>query len=429
MKLRLLRKSIKDAMFGKTTNKYMLNIQANEMADARLGVMYLLGNTTLTKAASLSNAHIFENLIVGLEPLADLKNAASKILEKTDAVNKISNSKLGDKARALSSATGNAANRFKQTQGGQKIVKVGEAVGGAAASVVAKIKQLISDFFSMMMNKIRNVYGELLHGVETFAEIGTWLTAEFSWNLSSLIDSWGYAQNAADTYSGIKQAIFKSKDLITQIYAGRGVNLLGGHPSIIANALARHSATGVLGGIKDTAIGITGIALQAGGDAFAGAGTLVALVKGIFDRIVKMVDYLIQKALLSKVLKRAKKEWTARETQGFLVKNHKQFSEWFQSAVISTPIVAALAMGSGFAAHPYKFAQLLTPKYDYISQGEYEKAVVYINKLKSLSGKYVQEYTDGYGVQFSSTDGLVDSRLRELQEGKGELDGYEFVTT
>ena len=44
------------------------------------------------------------------------------------------------------------------------------------------------------------------------------------------------------------------------------------------------------------------------------------------------------------------------------------------------PIVAALAMGSGFAAHPYKFAQLLTPKYDYISQGEYEKAVVYINK-------------------------------------------------
>lgn len=71
MKLRLLRRLIKDAMFGKTTNKYMLNIQANEMADARLGVMYLLGNTTLTKAASLSNAHIFENLIVGLEPLAD----------------------------------------------------------------------------------------------------------------------------------------------------------------------------------------------------------------------------------------------------------------------------------------------------------------------------------------------------------------------
>ena len=140
-----------------------------------------------------------------------------------------------------------------------------------------------------------------------------------------------------------------------------------------------------------------------------------------------MVDFFVQRALLDKVLKRAKKEWHNRTANGSLVSDHKMFSEWFQNAVVTTPIVAALVMGSGFVGHPTKFAQLLTPKLDAVSQGEYDKAVVYIDKLKSLSTKYVQEYVGSYKIDFSSTDGVVNARLNELKEGKGILDGHEFA--
>mgnify|MGYP005736932435 FL=1 len=56
--------------------------------------------------------------------------------------------------------------------------------------------------------------------------------------------------------------MLKSKDLISQIYRGRGVELLGGHPSIISNALARHSAKGALGGIKDFTMGVAVLAFR-----------------------------------------------------------------------------------------------------------------------------------------------------------------------
>ncbi|KLN64865.1 hypothetical protein [Vibrio sp. VPAP30] len=405
MQVKILKRLIKDKMFGKTKNT-ALDVQVAQMADARMGAMYMLASTEISKVSSFSNAHFFDNFVIGSEPLSDLKSAASGLLDKTNAINKL-----------------------QQTKAGKKIVGAAKVVGDTASAVVTKVKQVISDFFRMLMNKARNIYGDLLYGVEWFADFATWMTGEFAGNFSSFIPGWGYVQSASDIYSGVKQAVCKSKDLITQIYAGRGVELLGGHPSIIANALARHSATGALGGIKNAAVGITKIGLEAAGDAFAGVGTLVSVLTGLFERIVKLVDYMIQRCLVGKVLKRAKKEWSNRNANGSLVQNHKMFSEWFQSAVITTPIIAALVMGSGFVAHPYKFAQLLTPKLEVVSQGEFDKAVVYIDKLKSLSSKYVQEYVDSYSVDFTSSDGVVTARLNEIKSGKGILDGHEFVVT
>lgn len=403
MQVKILKRLIKDSMFGKTKNTAM-GVQVAQMADARMGAMYMLANTEISKVSSFSNAHFFENFVIGAEPLSDLKSAASGLLDKTNAINKLQNTKAG-----------------------KKVAHAAKVVGDATSAVMNKVTMAISNFFRFLMNKARAIYGDLLYGLEWFAEFSTWVTGEFAGNFSSFIPGWGYVQSAADVYSGVKQAVGQSKNLITQIYAGRGVELLGGHPSIISKGLARHSAIGALGGIKNTAIGITKIGIEAAGDALAGAGTLVGVLTGVFERVIKLVDYMIQRCLVNKVLKRAKKEWANRSSKGSLVQDHKMFSEWFQSAVITTPIIAALVMGSGFVAHPYKFAQLLTPKLKAVSQGEFDKAVVYIEKLKSLSSDYVQEYVDNYSVDFTSQNGMVTARLNELKEGKGLLDGHEFV--
>ncbi|MCG9680146.1 hypothetical protein [Vibrio sp. Isolate24] len=403
MQIKLLKRLIKDKMFGKTTNT-ALGVQVAQMADARMGAMYMLANTEITKVAKISNAHFFEAFVVGTEPFADFKGAAMGLLNKTDAMTKLKNSKIAKKAS-----------------------KAAEKVGEVTSAIKTKLIQLFSDFFRSLLDKVKNIYGDLLHGVEWLAEVGTWLTSEFAGTFSNIIPGWGYVQSASGLYSAAKKSVLKSKDLISQIYRGRGVDLLGGHPSIISNALARHSAKGALGGIKDFTMGVAGIGLQAAGDAAAGVGSLISLITSILERIIKLVDFFVQRSLLAKVVKRAKKEWNNRTAKGSLVNDHKMFSEWFQSAVITTPIIAALVMGSGFVGHPYKFVQLLTPKLEVISQGDFDKAVVYIDKLKSLSSKYVQEYVDSYKIDFTSKDGVVNARLNELKKGKGLLDGHEFV--
>ncbi|NOH63520.1 hypothetical protein [Vibrio sp. RE88] len=399
MQVKLLKRLIKDKIFGNTSNTAR-GVQVAQMADARMGAMYMLASTEITKVAKISNAHFFSAFVVGTEPFTDFKDAAMGLLNNTETMTKLKNSKAA-----------------------KKISKAASKVAEVTTSMKNGIKDLLSDFFRTLLNKVSHVYGDLLHGLEWLTEVGTWLISKFAGNFADLIPGWGHVRSASALYSAVKKSVLKSKDLITQIYKGRGVELLGGHPSIISKTLARHSATGVLGGIKSVALSVAGIA----GATAAGIGSIISLIVAVLERIIKLVDFFVQRALLDKVLKRAKKEWHNRTANGSLVSDHKMFSEWFQSAVVTTPIVVALVMGSGFVGHPMKFAQLLTPKLDAVSQGEYDKAVVYIDKLKSLSTKYVQEYVGSYKIDFSSTDGVVNARLNELKKGKGILDGHEFA--
>lgn len=406
MQFKIYKRRIKDKVYGNTADT-ALGVQIEEMADARMGAMYMLAKTDYRKVPSFSVSHLFDNFVVGSEPLSDLKSASMAIIDKTGAASK---------TKAL----------IEKSGAGKKLIEAASIAGEATSAVIQKIKTYLSEFFKSLVDKARLVYGDVLEDLTWFTEYATWMVAEFAGNLSSLIPGWGYVQNAVDIYSGVKQAILKATDLATQIYRGRGVELLGGHPSIIANALARHSAVGLIGGIKTASLGIAKTGLEAAGDAFAGVGTLVSALSGMLERVVAFFDSVIQRSLVRKVLKRAAKEWDNRSSTTALVNDHKRFSEWFQSAVVTTPIIAALVMGSGFVAHPTKFLSLISST-EIVSQAEYDKGVKYIEKLKSLSASYIQEYSDNYNAEFSSKDGLVGARLAELSSGKGVLSEEEIV--
>ncbi len=401
MQFKVFKRRIKNTLFGNADNS-ALDAQLQGMADARYGALYFLAKTDMTKSKSFS-VSLVDSFVINTEPLQDAKEFASKLLQKSRA------------GRAFASGI--------------------SVIGEATSAVIAKIKAMLSDFFHGLIEKVKSVHGALLGSAEWVTEFGMFLVSEFAGNLSSLIPGLGYVQSATDIYSGVKQAILKTTDFATQMYAGRGVELLGGHPAIIANALARHSLTGLAGGLKSTALGITSIGLEAAGDAAGGAGAIVSLVTGILERIVDVVDRLVQYALVKRVLKKASKEWDNRGSSTALINDHKAFSYWFQNVVVTTPVIAAMVMGSGFVAHPQKFLQLIsgddkTNKPDMHKskyQAKYDKGVSYIEKLKSLSGSYVQEYIDGYGVEFGSKDGIVSARLNELTGGKALLDGHEFA--
>ncbi|MCL1078181.1 hypothetical protein L2734_08315 [Parashewanella spongiae] len=400
MQFKVFKRRIKNTLFGNADNS-AVEAQLKSMADARYGAMYFLAKTDMAKVSI--SLPLVDSFVINTEPLTDAKNFAAKLLKKSAA--------------------------------GKKFVSGVSVIGEATSAVIEKIKGMLSNFFHELIEKVKSVHGAILGSAEWVTEFGMFLVSEFAGDLSSLIPGLGYLQSAADIYSGVKQAILKSKDLVTQLYAGRGVELLGGHPSIIANALARHSITGIAGGVKSTALGMTSIGLEAAGDAAGGAGSIVSLVTGILERIVDALDRLVQFALVKRVLNKASKEWDRRGDATALINNHKEFSYWFQNVVVTTPVIAAMVMGSGFVAHPQKFLQLLSSgdalnnpdvhKKKY--QEKYDKGVSYIEKLKSLSGSYVQDYIDGYGIAFTSKDGIVNARLDELTGGKALLDGHEFA--
>ena len=439
MRYKVIRRRIKDALFGKSVNTAMGG-QFFDAADARMGTIFFLSKLEFEHNRKLSS-HVSENFVGNSEPLQDAKAFATYLLNNTKY-----GKKVGD-------AVGANLAKIKSSKVGKAVSSVAHVAGEATHAIIEKIKGFLADFFNGLINKVKSVYGSVVGGVEWLTEFGTWLGAEFSGGLAELIPGLGYAQSAADIYSGVKQAILKTKSLVEQVYEGRGVQLLGGHPSIIANALARHSISGIVGGVKGAVMGGVSIGLEAAGDAAGGAGTIVAFVTGTLERIVDAVDRIIQLAVLKRTIKRAKKEWEKHvagsdggiaggastnpiknpnislnkrifSSGSALIRDHDQFSNWFQNVVVTSPIVAALLLGTGFVAHPLKFLQLMSESDMTKLQTQFDRGVNYILKLKELSADYMQEYMDNYAVDFKSSDGIVNQRLNELAGKKAHLDGF-----
>ena len=327
----------------------------------------------------------------------------------------------------MKNAIGSKAEIFKES-------KVGKAVSSGLNFVSEqkdRIKQLFADYFQKMLDKIRLTYGDALHGAEWVTEMGTWLVTEFTEGLADLCPGLGYVNNFVDLYDGLKGAVLKSKEFIEQLWTGHGVELLGGHPSIIAKALARHSGYGAAKATGGLAITATTIGLKAAGDATSGTGTIIGLVAGVLNRVASLIDYIIQRARLGKVLKKAKEAWLNRTSQGSMVKDHKQFSEWFQKSVITTPIIASLAVGSGFVAHPYRFAKLLVAEDQAISDAEFTKCMKHIKVLQKVAANHISEYKDAYGIEFKSDQPVIAGRLTQLDAGasRGFIEHEEVHTT
>ena len=239
----------------------------------------------------------------------------------------------------------------------------------------------------------------------------SWAISTFVGSLSELIPGRGYVQNAVDIYDGVKKSVLSAIKWLGKVYSGWGVELLDGSPEIMATALARHNATALSGGLKDVAIATTKTGLQASGDSVAGVGAIVGAVTGILQRIANMVGYCAQRFLMNRMISQADQQWKSRN----LETNHIQFNRWFNRVCFTTPIVAALTLNIGFAAHPYRFLALISDSDNVIDQKDFDKGVKHIENLKALSKQYLSAYQDNYKVIIKSDDPVVAGLLENMK--------------
>ena len=349
----------------------IMDIQQTELADARRGTLYFLGNISVNPAPSFDFG-LVSNFVGNTEILHDLKDGALTIVKSCD--------------------------------------KGRRAIDGIH-TYTAPIRELFTRFFDSLIEKTGKLFGETAPVMDWVGEFASWAISSLVGSLESIVPGWGYVQNAADLYSGIKQSITSAIKWLGQCLSGYGVKLLEGGPVIMAQALARHSATGLAGGLKDIAVTSTKIGLQTAGDAAAGVGSIINALTGILQRIANLVGYCIQRVLVGRALDQARTQWI---DKGPMLSDAGQFLQWFKRTSVITPIIPSLTLMSGFVGHPYRFLKLITEDDEIIDQKSFDKGVDHIDKLKSLAKDYAKEWQDSYKLKFTSSDNLIASRIADL---------------
>lgn len=389
MKIKLSRNRLKGGIYGKTKNT-ALGVQLKEMTDARYGTMYFLGNLRIDQNPAAWSVDVVGTFVGGFDIVLDMKKGLTNLLERTDRGHKL--------VSALRDIKDKLAEPFH--------------------IVMGKIKSMIRSFMQFLIEKFKKCYGTIVFATQEAIDIVMFLLGEFVEGLSSLIPGWSHVQTANDIYCGIRQAFLQGKDFVNQLLAGKGVELLGGHPEIIAKALARHSLKGCLGGVYSVVKTSLKTGLSEAGLVTGGASTLASCLIMVFEQVTKIFDWFFQRLMLAKTIKTAKYEWDTRYNYTSLVNNHNLFSEWLQERVTTQPIIAALLMASGFVAHPYRFLQLLTPSKMLSSQGHFDQGVIYIDKLRETSNDYIKEFMESYSIILASGEGVIQALLNDVINGK-----------
>ena len=349
-------------------------VQQAELADAREGTLFFLGSLHVQREPSFDLGMI-SNFVTGTSVLGDLKNGTEMML--------------------------------KSCETGRKVLDGVDAIK-------TKLKEMFAQYFDAIVDRIASIYGEASAVTDWVGEFSTWAISTFAGSLGDIIPGWGYVQDAADMYDGVKKAVVNAVAWLGQVYSGWGVKLLEGGPSIIANAIAAHNVAGLAGGLKDIAITSCKIGLKAGGDATAGVGSIVGAVTGILQRVANMINYAIQRFLLNRTIDQASYQW---KNNGEIRTDQAKFLPWFRNACVCTPVVASLVMCSNLVANPIRFLALINEQNDVITQAEYEAGVKHIEKLKGLSKDYLREYSSGYQLKFTSDEPFLDNTLKHVLEG------------
>ncbi|WP_153301585.1 hypothetical protein [Endozoicomonas arenosclerae] len=380
--------SVQDALFG-STQKNSTGVQTAEMADARQGILYFLANT---------------DTIPMPKPLSVGGATLEGIFGKTDFIHDLSSfSRFA----------------FNNTLGHTSVGQTLSGITTATAHFAQKIDQEVSGFFSKVIEKLASFFGKFSNTVASMLRSLTpTALSGMVGGILSQIPGWNYVKSSSAIYSAFRMSVTNCYSFISQLWSGRDVKLLKGHPDIISNALARHSLASVAGGVKDMAVQGTLMGLKISGDLAGMAGTLVSIISSAILSVLRMLEGMIQKHLLKKVLNRASEEWKIRESSRSIIYNHQAFSEWFRKAVIPCPIIASLALNSGFAAHPFRFLKLLSNDGDVSSDRSFAKGVKHIEHLKKSGKDYIRQYTRDYELRFIGKDELVSARLNDLVLGK-----------
>jgi len=393
------------------------NVQEIETLYARVNVVNYLSSLEVQKKAVFAS-DAMANFLVDTTPLDDatalLKKGCTMVLEHTKVGHKISQVAEGVRTAITSSRPAVA------------LKNVADKAAKAVDELKRKIEALLEKFVSKMMSFFKKAYSDIAWVTSFVTEVTGWLVASLKADITNAIPAWAYVQSASDLYKGLKTTVQGVTDYVSLKLSGRGVDLKSGHPEIIARDLRSHMTAKALLGAKDAGVSVGKIALTATGDTI-GIGSILSYAATALQKVFKLIDFIIQRVNLHRVLKKAKKEQANLLNCSSIALDGNRFNDWFCDSLALSPVLGALLMHSGAIAHPYSFLSLLDRlgRVRTDAQVQYTKGAEHIENMKKVSGKYIREYSGEYNVTFASDVAWQNELLKQQQE----LEGAHVITT
>lgn len=393
------------------------NIQEIETLYARVNVVNYLSSLEVQKKAVFAS-DAMANFLVDTTPLDDatalLKKGCCMVLDHTKAGHKISQVAEGVRTAITNSRPAVA------------LKNMADKAAKAVDKIKRKIEELLEKFVSKMMSFFKKAYSDIAWVTSFITEVAGWLVASLKADITNAIPVWAYVQSASDLYKGLKTTVEGVATYVSLKLSGRGVSLKSGHPEIIARDLRSHMTAKALLGAKDAGVSVGKIALTATGDTI-GIGSILSYVATALQKIFKLIDFIIQRVNLHRVLKKAKKEQGNLLNCSSIALDAKRFNDWFTNSLALSPVLGALLMHSGAIAHPYSFLSLLDRlgRVRTDAQLQYTKGSKHIENMKQASGGYIREYTAEYNVIFAC-DVSWQNELLKQQQG---LEGAHVITS
>jgi len=207
----------------------------------------------------------------------------------------------------------------------------------------------------------------------------------------------------------------KAIDICTQKYrldmSGRSVEVLGGVPAAIDGGINVAMNRLLTRSMADLGKSATGLAAEIAGLKLAKSiiSLVISVVDAIGTTIWKMYDLAVIKAFCNQA-----QDYYAQINRPDSIHRYPQaFEEWMYRPCMNVPVLAALALRSGFAGDATMKTYLGGGSNGVISTESFERAATYFEKQKSVADAYIRKQD----LSLFSHDELVNALMNRKISG------------
>ncbi len=336
-----------------------------ELENSRLGVIFFLGNLRIDFSPEQS--------------ATDLKNKGIAFLE-----GKVGGSKLGGKAVTAAKKVGGVVEKIDET----------------ANQIALAIQKWLVDKFHFSPSDAELAIQHIRYNLPP-------LVNDIQGEVRKTAGDFGVFDMAGGLYTGITKAI----EYFNLKHAGEGVALESGHPDLIAASIQRSVAKSALVGLAEAALAGAKAALAA---FTGGVGLILNKLAGVIELLLKFAVRFCDGLTLRKIFADCRDRWACRGQTDAIQKDASEFAGWFKKSIDRAPVVAALVMNCGIAGDAMRFLQVATTEGVVVTQGQFDKGVTFLNKLKSSAGDLIAEYQKE--MRISSSDPMCAALLKHAEQ-------------
>lgn len=241
---------------------------------------------------------------------------------------------------------------------------------------------------------------------------------------------------AIDLGTGLARAIGDACSRVASWADRRHLDLQAGHPAQIANAIESQMSKGIFRGLAEALVGAAKAAVSV---FLPGLGSLVSVVMGAIEWIIRIVSRLSEQAAIQKFLEKARQLYVLEKSKvrqvdgayaggGGLITDTDRFSAFFARGCEASPLIPMLTLNSGLAGNWMSMLNLFThhahPEMKANAGEQVLTADRYFSRLKSHGVDYMRQSGFRF-MPMMSHDTLMQGYLKHAT-GHGQAKGDSF---